>query len=228
MQPGDFVRIDYVGRLESGEVFDLTREEAAKAEKIFNPSIRYKPVPVVIGAGFLIPGLDKALLGMSVGERKSVQIAPDEGFGQRDPKLVRIVPRKAFGDKEPKPGLIVDFSGLKGRVQSISAGRVMVDFNNPLAGKALNYEIEVNEKIEGMENKVKAILEFFGIGKARVVAGETVEIETPPLPVEMKERISSLVMKHITEKKIDSVRFVDVYERKEASAGDGAGAPAIS
>ena len=165
MQKGDFVRIEYIGRLETNEIFDLTDEELAKKENIYNPNARYKPVPVIVGAGFIIPGIDKALLEMNVNEKKKIEIEPEDGFGIRDPKMVRVVPKSAFKEmkSEPKQGMIVDFSGVRGRIQSVAAGRITVDFNNPMAGKKLIYELEVKEKIEDDVEKIKAISEFFGI-----------------------------------------------------------------
>ena len=149
MEKGDFIKIDYIGRLENGEIFDLTDEETAKKEKVYNEKVKYKPVPVIVGAGFVIKGLDKALSDMKLNEKKTIEIKAEDGFGMRDPKMVKVVPKNAFkGEFEPRQGLVVDFSGIKGRIQSVSAGRVMVDFNNPLAGKNLKYELEIARQIE--------------------------------------------------------------------------------
>jgi len=216
MQKGDFVRINYIGRLESGEIFDLTLEDTAKKENIYNTGFRYKPVPVVVGAGFVISGLDNAISGMQVGEKKTVEIEPKDAFGERDPKNVRVVPKTLFKkhNMEPRQGMIIDFSGVKGRVQSVSAGRVMVDFNNPLAGKKLKYELEITEKIEKTEEQVKAILEFFGADNAKAtINGKIVDVEAK-LPAELKGRISELILKNvkINNEKLERVRFVEVYE----------------
>lgn len=219
MQKGDFVRIDYIARLENGEIFDLTNEQLAKQEKIYNPKVGYKPVPIIVGAGFVIPGLDKELLKLGVGERKTVEIKPEDGFGNRDPNLVRVVPKKVFSDNntEPKQGMIVDFSGMKGRIQSVVSGRVRVDFNNPLAGKKLVYEVEVKEKIDEPEKKIRMVLEFFGIDKAEIKFGEGADIETIKLPVDIKERISSLILEHVKPegKELSKVRFIETYSKKE-------------
>src|SRR3989344_1454451 len=109
MEKGDFIKIDFVGKLESGEIFDLTKEDLAKENKIHNPNIKYKPIAVIIGAGFVVPGLDKALLDMKVGEKKEVAVKPEDGFGQRRLDLIRTVPEKAFEGKHIVPGMIVDF-----------------------------------------------------------------------------------------------------------------------
>lgn len=215
MEKGDFVRINYIGRLESGEVFDLTFEDIAKKENIYNPNFKYKPVPVVVGAGFVIPGLDNAISQMNIGEKKTIELEPKDAFGERDPANIRVVTKNLFKkqDMEPKQGMVIDFSGVKGRVQSVSAGRVMVDFNNPLAGKKLVYELEITEKIETPEEQVKAILEFFGVDNAKVtITGKTADLEAK-LPIELKQKVSELILKNVNvnNEKLEKVRFIDVY-----------------
>jgi len=215
MEKGDFVRIDFVGRLEGGEIFDLTDEELAKKEKIYSPKIKYKPVALVVGAKFVIPGLDKAILEMKIGEKKKIEVMPEEGFGNRDPKLVKVAPKKAFNE-EPRQGMIVDFSGMKGRIQSVSAGRVMVDFNNPLAGKKLIYELQVKEKIEEPIEQIKSIFEFFGIEKIDIkLVDKGIDVEAANMASELKKKISSLVMEHVRPdaQDIEKVRFIETYEK---------------
>lgn len=215
MKKGDFVRISYVGRLESGEIFDLTDAETAKKEGVFDPRITYTDLPVIIGANFMIPGLDEAVEKMNVGEKKEIEIEPEKAFGQRDAKLVRVVPKKVFKDQkfEPSPGMIVDFGGSKGRIQSVDAGRVRVDFNNPLAGKKLKYSVEVKERIDNPKDQVGAIMDFFGAKDVDVrVEGASVSINFR-LPQQLKERVSSLVLQHV--KGIEKVNFVESYGRKE-------------
>lgn len=203
MQKGEFVRISYIGRV-NGEIFDLTDEDVAKREKIFNPRIKYKPVPVIVGAGFVIPGLDEELEKMKVGEKKKVTIPAEKAFGQRKKELVKVVPESAFKKQnfKPKAGLIVDFSGTKGRIQSVSAGRVRVDFNHPLAGKDLEYEIEIKEKITDKKEQVNAVLDFFGFPIMGVSIDKNVvniDVDTQkgfPRP-ELKARVAGIILKYV-------------------------------
>ena len=213
MEKGDFIRVNYTGRLETGEIFDLTNEETAKKEKVFNENVKYRPIPVIVGSHFLIPGLDRELLGMKVGDKKSIEVKPEDAFGQRDSKLVRVVPKKVFeGKTDPKPGMIADFSGMKGRIQSVEAGRIRVDFNNPLAGKTLKYEIEITEEIKEPVEKIKAILEFFGAENVDVMLNTNEVNIKLKLPDHMKERISSLIVENV--KGIEKVNFIDTYSKK--------------
>lgn len=215
MKKGDFIKINYIGRLESGEIFDLTDEKIAKKEKVFNPKVRYGPVTVIVGAGFIVPGLEKAIMDMKVGEKKEINIEPEKGFGKRDPKLIRTFPLKVFKNQklDPFPGMIVDFSGTKGRIQSIDAGRVRVDFNNPLAGKKLHYEIEIVENIEKPEERVKSIFDFFGIKDVDVkIENKEVTIKTISLPPQFKDKISSLIIEHMN---MDNVHFTETFGKKQ-------------
>jgi len=217
MQKGDFVKIDYIGRLESGEVFDLTDEEVAKKENIYNEKASYKPMPIIVGAGFVIPGLDKALLDMNVGERKVIEVYPKEAFGDRKPEHVRTVSEKEFeGQITPRPGMVVDFANSRGRIQSVANGRVRVDFNHPLAGKNLKYDIGVIEQITNPKEQVDAILDFFSV-EATSNVGSDIEIETKAkLPLQVKERISSLILEYvkIDDKPLKKVKFTEIFEKR--------------
>lgn len=160
---GDFIRINYVGKIkESGRVFDTTLEEVARKSNIYDEKLNFKPAPIVVGANHVIQGLDEALVGMEVGEKKTVVIPPEKGYGARDPKLVKVVPLKDFRRQglRPVPGMRVEAEGRIGRVQSVSGGRVRVDFNYELAGKVLEYEVSVEEKINKLEEKVRLLLEL--------------------------------------------------------------------
>src|SRR3989344_9161819 len=219
MNNGDFVRIEYVGKLETGEIFDLTKEDLAKKEEIYNKNIRYKPIPIIIGKGFVIPGLDRALLGMNVGDKKDIEVSPEDGFGQRDPKLIRVMPKKVFKDFEPRQGLVVDFGGMKGRIQSVTGNRIRVDFNNPLAGKKLLYEISVSEQIIDASEQIKAVMEFFGIGDVEVkIEDKNASISSIALPKEIKDRLSNIILDNvkIDEKNLEKIQFIETYKRKES------------
>lgn len=163
LKQGDFVKINYTGKIkESGKVFDTTSESVAKESGIYDAKVQFKAVPIVIGARHVILGLDEALVGMEVGEKKVVEIPPEKAYGMRDPKLVKVVPLKDFKAQKmtPYPGMRIEADGRVGKVQSVGAGRVLVDFNYELAGRALEYEVNVEEKINKLEEKIRLLLEL--------------------------------------------------------------------
>jgi len=211
MERGDFIRIEYVGRLESGEIFDLTDEELAKREKIFNSNMKYAPAPIVVGAGLVVPGLEKALLEMKVGEKRDVIVKPDDAFGQRNPSLVRTVQGKLF-THVPVPGQLVDFGNLRGRVQSVSGGRVRVDFNHPLAGKTLKYHVFIKDKIDGSTEQVKTVLDMFGATGDVEIDDKAANVHAR-LPPQAKEKVSKLVLENV--KGVEKVNFVETFSKND-------------
>ncbi len=162
LEKGDFVKIEYTGRVkESGIAFDTTSEKIAKDSGIHDDGVIFKPQPIVIGAGHIIKGLDEALLGSEVGEEKKADISPEKGYGLRDSKLIKVFPMKEFRKRgvTPMAGTMVEVEDKIGRVQSVGAGRVRVDFNHGLAGKMLEYEFAVDEKINNTKEKIRLLLE---------------------------------------------------------------------
>ncbi|WP_457742983.1 FKBP-type peptidyl-prolyl cis-trans isomerase [Thermococcus sp.] len=168
VEKGDVIRLRYTGRIkETGEIFDTTDEEIAKKAGIYKENGVYGPVPIAVGAGHVIRGLDEALEGLEVGKKYEIEVPPEKGFGKRDRKLIKTFTLGQFRRQGiiPFPGMPVEIeteSGrkLKGRVLTVSGGRVRVDFNHPYAGKTLVYEVEIVEKVEDPIEKVKAMIEL--------------------------------------------------------------------
>ncbi|QLJ52943.1 MAG: hypothetical protein Sv326_0768 [Candidatus Fermentimicrarchaeum limneticum] len=162
----DFVKISYTGRSAvTGKVFDTTNAEKAKEAGISEEGRKYAPILIVLGKGNVVKGLETALKGMGVGEQKSVELSPENAFGNRDPNLVRIMPLAEFKRREidPFPGMLLDLDGMKGIVKSVSGGRVMVDLNHPLAGEKVIYDVKVEEKLSDQNSKIGALLESFSL-----------------------------------------------------------------
>ena len=155
----DFVEIDFTGKIkESGEIFDTTlKDQAGKSSKDI------KPQKVCIGEGMLIKGFDEALEGKEIGKNYSVELEPKKAFGNRDPKLVKTMPISVFIDQKinPYPGLILNMDGIIARISSVSGGRVITDFNHPLAGKTIIYEFKINKGVDNAGEKLNALVEFF-------------------------------------------------------------------
>ena len=206
MKKGDIVLIDFIAKTEHGEIFDLTKEDVAKENKIYNEKIKYEPIAVVLGAGTTMPGLEEGLLKMNEGEEKEIKIEPHKGFGKRDTKLIKIFPEKVFQGKiKPSPGLIVDFSGQKGRIQSCLGGRVRIDFNHPLAGKTLIYDVKIVKNITDEKEKIKAIFSLFNLEPIVSIADNKSEAEIKfpsALHPVIKEKMNELVKKHTNIKEI--------------------------
>jgi FKBP-type peptidyl-prolyl cis-trans isomerase SlyD len=161
LQKGDFILIDYTAKVkETNEVFDSTSEEIAKKEHLHKEGEIREPKLVVVGEGWVLKALDDSLTTMEMNKPASVEIPPDKGFGQRDPQKVKRVPLKQLLAKEINPvvGARIEYQGKMASVRAIGAGRVLLDFNPPLAGKTLVYDVTVNKKIESKDEKISALI----------------------------------------------------------------------
>ncbi|MCW4025178.1 MAG: peptidylprolyl isomerase [Candidatus Bathyarchaeota archaeon] len=161
LQKGDFILTNYVAKVkETNEVFDTTDEAVAKKEHLFKEGEIYEPKLVVVGEGWLLKPVDEALLTMEVGKPVTVEISPEKGFGPRDPEKIKRVPIKQLLAKEINPviGARIEYQGKNATVRAIGAGRVLLDFNPPLAGRTLIYDLTVTKQIEKAEEKVGALI----------------------------------------------------------------------
>ena len=138
VKKGDKVKIDYEGRLEDGEVFDSSKKHN-------------KPMEIEVGSGQVIPGFEKALMGMKKGEEKEIKLKPSEAYGDHNPQLIQNVPRDRFPKEgNLKDGVMVlmslpDGNQIPAKVVKVSKDSVKLDFNHPLAGKTLIFKIKVIE-----------------------------------------------------------------------------------
>ncbi len=134
---GDTVRVNYTGRSEDGSVFES--------------SVGLAPLEFTIGLDEVVQGFEDAVLGMQPGEKKTVTVQPEEGFGMYDEDLVFEVDKEDLPQGFiPQVGMdfeMVDDEGreVSGTIIGISPNSVLVDTNAPLAGKAVIYEIELLE-----------------------------------------------------------------------------------
>ena len=159
----DFIEIDFTGRVKNGEVFDSTfKEELKKINSESNSKIEAKPFIFSIGQGMFLKALDEFLIGKEEGKNYIVELESEKAFGKRNVAFIQRIPSKIFKEKRITPfsGLVLNFDGRMGKVIAVSGGRVMVDFNSPLAGKDVVYEIKILRKVENLQEKIKALNEF--------------------------------------------------------------------
>ena len=229
-EKGDFVLIDYVAKVkETGEIFDTTMEEVAKKERLYKEGEIYEPKLVVIGEGWVLKALDESLPTLELAKTAPVEISPDKAFGNRDPEKIRLVPLRRLLAKNitPQLGMRVEFEGKLAIVRTMGAGRVQLDFNPPLAGKTLVYEVTANKKLETKEEKLNALIHRripqvdpskFSVKTKKT----TLEIEVPEdaFYVEglqaAKRGIALDVQKFFSH--IDTVTFTEVFKRKVPAA----------
>jgi FKBP-type peptidyl-prolyl cis-trans isomerase 2 len=133
---GDKVTLEYTGMLNDGTVFDASSKHD-------------KPLQFEVGEGRVIPGFDKAVMGMKLGEKKKFTIAPAEAYGEPNPKLIKKVSRKEIPqDRKPEVGMSLVMGTPQGRqmqalITEVTPEYIILDLNHPLAGKALTFQIKV-------------------------------------------------------------------------------------
>ena len=161
LQKGDFILINYNAKVkETNEVFDTTHEDVAKKEHLYKEGEIYEPKLVVVGESWVLKSLDDSLTTMELNKPATVEISPEKGFGQRDPEKIKRVPLRQLLAKEINPviGARIEYQGKMASVRAIGAGRVLLDFNPPLAGKTLIYDVTVDKKLESSQEKIGALI----------------------------------------------------------------------
>lgn len=148
---GDNVTVNYTGNFKDGEIFDSSIEEKVKGTECYNPQRKYEPLCIKVGAKQVIKGFENALMGMKKGEEKEVTIPPEEAYGNYDQNLVQTVPMDAFKDTDisPEVGLMLNTQAGMGRMTKVNEKDAEVDFNSPMAGKTLVFNIKVEDVTKG-------------------------------------------------------------------------------
>ncbi len=151
VEKGDTVVFNYVGRFEDGEVFDTSYEDVAKSAGVYVEEREYGPIEARVGEGEIIPGLEEALIGMEKGEKKVVSVPPEKGYGMPRGELRIPVSPEQFSSTglEPVEGMYVMTDAGMAKIVSVSEKAVLLDFNHPLAGKTVTFEIEVVDVKKG-------------------------------------------------------------------------------
>lgn len=211
----DFIEIDFIGKTEEGKVFDSNiREELEKlGSKIPPKSFTYS-----LGENMFLDGIDEYLEGKSPGKYE-ITLEPEKAFGKRNPQLIKTIPLSAFKGQpnQPQTGMMFNFDGNIAKIVSVSGGRVMADFNHPLAGKKVIYEIDVKRKISDLNEKVKALMNFFFRKEFNF------EIKEEKIIVQAeKDAIQFLTLfadkfKDILEKDFEIVSVIENKDKKENS-----------
>jgi len=161
VQKGDYIYLDYAAKVkETGEFFDTTIEEVAKKEGLYKEGEIYEPTLVVVGEGWVLEALDEKLPDFKIGKPSTVEIPPENAFGNRDPEKVKLYPVRRLTSRgiTPKLGMRVEIDGKPATVRTMGSGRVQLDFNPPLAGKTLVYEATIKRKLKTKKEKIVALI----------------------------------------------------------------------
>lgn len=146
VEKGNTVTVDYVGKLQDGTVFDTSIESIAKESGKYSSGRNYdEGLTFTAGAGQMIAGFDQGVIGMKVGETKTVTIEPKDAYGERDEKKLISIPKKDIPDADQyQVGMQVMSSyGQVFKVYEVKKDEIIFDTNHELAGKTLVFDITI-------------------------------------------------------------------------------------
>ncbi|MFB6194801.1 MAG: peptidylprolyl isomerase [Haloplanus sp.] len=146
---GDSITIAYTGRLDDGTVFDTTDESIAEEAGLHEeqPDREFEPLTVTVGEGNLIEGLEEELIGLEVGDSETITVPPEKAYGEATGERVREFDPQEFANmvgQDPAEGMEVRAQGgAVGTVVDVGEDAVRVDFEHPLAGETLTFDVEI-------------------------------------------------------------------------------------
>lgn len=137
--PGKSVTLHFAIKLEDGQIIDS--------------NFSAEPAIFTVGDGNLLEGFEQALFGLEEGAKQTLKILPENGFGMPNPSNIQNLPRSQFDGMELEQGLVISFSDpgngeLPGVIAEFDDKMVSVDFNHPLAGKKLDFEVEILKVVD--------------------------------------------------------------------------------
>ncbi|MBL7001235.1 MAG: FKBP-type peptidyl-prolyl cis-trans isomerase [Nitrosopumilus sp.] len=225
---GSLILVDYTAKVkDSSEVFDTTIEEDAKKHSIHEQNIKYQPKLVSIGEVSypVLKGLDEALAKTSVGDKLTVEVTPDKGFGERDSKKVRMIPIRKLGEDAEKVsvGDTIEVDNKRGIIRFIGSGRVQIDYNHRYAGKTILFDVNVIKSLDSSNDKIDGILKNRLPVEDTKIAFDLKDKEVSiSVPEEILRADGLQIMKHFIQLDIfkfvttlDKVSFVETHVNKQ-------------
>ncbi|MBS3072945.1 FKBP-type peptidyl-prolyl cis-trans isomerase [Candidatus Pacearchaeota archaeon] len=142
----DFIELEFTGKVKDGEVFDTNVPEEAKKIGL---EISNSPFVLCLGQEMVIKGLDKELENREIGKEYSVDLLPKDAFQERKSSLIKLIPLNVFTQQKisPRPGMTLALDNMLVKIISVSGGRVLADFNNPLSGKIVKNSFRTRKRI---------------------------------------------------------------------------------
>ena len=220
----DFLKVSF-SVFDGDRMVETTREDEAKKAGIYDANMKYKDSLIILSDQHIIKGFRNALKNSKENEESKAEIKSADAFGSRKEELVRLVPLQRFSHEgiSPAAGMPVSLDGARGRVQSVSGGRVRVDLNHELAGKDVVYNFKITKCISSSEEKLNALLsEYLELENAATLKDGIAEISVPQDAL-MKEdylnrkyAIVDSAMLFVPE--IKNLRWIENFDRKETKS----------
>ncbi len=214
---GSLILVDYTAKVkDTEEVFDTTIEEDAKKHSIHEQNFKYMPKLVSIGEVSypVLKGLDEALAKTAVGDKLTIEVTPDKGFGERDSGKVRMIPIRKLGEDAERVsvGDSIEVDNKKGIIRYIGSGRVQVDYNHRYAGKTILFDVNVIKSLDSPNDKIDSILKNRLPVEDTKIAFDLKDKEVNiTIPEEILRADGLQIMKHFIQ--LDVFKFVPTLEK---------------
>jgi peptidylprolyl isomerase len=219
---GSLILVDYTSKVkDTGEVFETTIEEEAKKHSFHDPNVKYQAKLVSVGESWVVKGLDEALEKTSVGDKKTIEISPDKGFGERDTSKVRMIPLRKLGEDAEKVSIgdTIEVDNKKGVVRFIGSGRVQIDYNHRFAGKTILYDVNVLKELKTDEEIASGILKrYLPVNDDKILFKKTGKALDITIPEEMFRADGLHAIKHFVQTDVfkfiptlDQVNFIESH-----------------
>tara|TARA_B100001971_G_C18138794_1_gene509176 strand:+ start:67 stop:825 length:759 start_codon:yes stop_codon:yes gene_type:complete len=226
---GSLILVDYVAKVkDTGKVFETTIEEEAKKHSLHDPNIKYQPKLISVGESWILKAVDEALEKTSVGDKKTIEVTPAKGFGERDPGKVRKIPLRKLGEDAEKVSIgdTIEVDNKKGLVRFIGAGRVQIDYNHPFAGKTILYDINVSKELKSDDEKTTGVLKrWIPVKDEKILFKKTGNILDITIPDEMFRADNLSTIKHLIQTEIfkfistvEKINFVETHVKKQVKS----------
>jgi len=223
---GSLILVDYTSKVKDTlEVFETTIEEEAKKHSFHDPNIKYQPKLVSVGESWVIKGLDEALENTSVGDKTTVEVSPDKGFGERDSGKVRMIPLRKLGEDAEKVSIgdTIEVDNKKGIVRFIGSGRIKMDYNHRFAGKTILYDINVLKELKSDEDKITGILKKnLPVEDEKILFNKKDKILDIIIPQEIFRAENLPIIKHFIQMDLfkfvlglEKITFTETYEKPD-------------
>ena len=226
---GSLILVDYTAKVkDTEEVFDTTIEEDAKKHSIHEQNFKYMPKLVSIGEVSypVLKGLDEALAKTAVGDKLTIEVTPDKGFGERDSGKVRMIPIRKLGEDAERVsvGDSIEVDNKKGIIRYIGSGRVQVDYNHRYAGKTILFDVNVIKSLDSPNDKIDSILKNRLPVEDTKIAFDLKDKEVNIIiPEEILRADGLQIMKHFIQLDVfkfaptlEKVSFVETHVNKQA------------
>ena len=226
---GSLILVDYTSKVkDTSEVFETTIEEEAKKHSFHDPNIKYQPKLISVGESWILKAVDEALEKTSVGDKKTIEVTPAKGFGERDPGKVRKIPLRKLGEDAEKVSIgdTIEVDNKKGLVRFIGAGRVQIDYNHPFAGKTILYDINVSKELKSDDEKTTGVLKrWIPVKDEKILFKKTGNILDITIPDEMFRADNLSTIKHLIQTEIfkfistvEKINFVETHVKKQVKS----------